>query len=133
MGDDCRLLDIDPLTFGSEPHLISLGNRVTVTAGVRFITHDGAAWVLRKSHPGIGVYGPISVGNNVFIGFNALILPDVHIGDDSIVAAGAVVTRDVPSGAVVGGVPARVLSRITDYEARALAKAELNTAVADRR
>lgn len=59
--------------------------------------------------------GPASIGHDVWIGANALILRGVHVGDGAIVAAGAVVTTDVPPYAIVGGVPARVIrSRFDD-------------------
>jgi acetyltransferase-like isoleucine patch superfamily enzyme len=51
----------------------------------------------------------VDVGSNVWIGYNASILRGVRVGDNSIVGANAVVTRDVPANAVVGGVPARVI------------------------
>ena len=52
---------------------------------------------------------PVRIGNDVWIGCRAIIQPGVSIGDHAIVGAGAVVTRDVPAGAIVGGVPARVI------------------------
>jgi maltose O-acetyltransferase len=57
---------------------------------------------------------PVSIGNDVWIGARVILLPGVHIGDHSIVAAGAVVTRDVPPWSVVGGVPARILKSRLD-------------------
>lgn len=56
--------------------------------------------------------GPINIGNNVWIGEHACILSGVKIGDGAIIAANAVVTRDVPQNSVVGGVPARIIKRI---------------------
>ena len=53
--------------------------------------------------------------NNVHIGINAVIMPGVHIGDNSIIACNAVVTHNVVAGSVVGGVPARVIESIEDY------------------
>lgn len=63
-------------------------------------------------------YVPIRIGENVWIGSNATILPGVTLGDWAVVAAGAVVTKDVPPMTVVGGVPARVLRTIPEGEAR---------------
>jgi acetyltransferase-like isoleucine patch superfamily enzyme len=54
----------------------------------------------------------VVIGDNVWIGSNAIILPGVHIGENSVVAAGAVVTKDVPSNTVVAGVPARIKKKI---------------------
>ncbi len=57
---------------------------------------------------------PITIGTHVWIGSNATILPGVTLGDWAVVAAGAVVTQDVPPGAVVGGVPAKILKVIPE-------------------
>lgn len=55
---------------------------------------------------------PIRLGKNVWVGSHSTILPGVTIGDNAIIAAGAVVTRDVPADTVAGGVPARELKKI---------------------
>jgi acetyltransferase-like isoleucine patch superfamily enzyme len=55
---------------------------------------------------------PISVGNKVWIGAGVIVLPGVTIGDNAIIAAGAVVTTDVPADTIVGGVPAKVIKKI---------------------
>lgn len=59
---------------------------------------------------------PIHIGKHVWIGSNATVLPGVTIGDGAIVAAGAVVTHDVPENTIVGGVPARVLRHLSEEE-----------------
>ena len=59
---------------------------------------------------------PIHIGKRVWIGSNAAVLPGVTIGDGAVVAAGAVVTKDVPANAVVGGVPAKVIHYIHEEE-----------------
>lgn len=55
---------------------------------------------------------PIRIGNDVWIGSNATVLPGVTIGDGAIIAAGAVVTKDVDEKSVVGGVPAKLIKKI---------------------
>lgn len=59
---------------------------------------------------------PVTVGNDVWIGDRVVILPGVHIGDGSIIAAGAVVTHDVPAYTIVGGVPAKVIKSRSDAQ-----------------
>jgi acetyltransferase-like isoleucine patch superfamily enzyme len=113
LGHDVRV--IGKPDFGSEPYLIEIGNHVTVSSNVTFITHDGATWVFRHLPPYLGLqrFGRIVIGDNCFIGASAIIMPDVSIGSNSVVGAGAVVTRSVPANSVVAGVPAR---RICSYE-----------------
>lgn len=123
VGEDCRFLGTTSGTFGSEPYLISIGDHVTLTSGVHFVTHDGGVWTLRTKHPKIDVFGRIAIGNNVFIGLNAIILLGVTIGDNVVIGAGSVVNRDVPSDSVAAGVPARVLTNLAEYEARSVARA----------
>ena len=55
---------------------------------------------------------PIVLGRNVWVGSNATILRGVTVGDNSVIAAGAVVTKDVPAGSVVGGVPAEIIKKL---------------------
>src|SRR6476620_11192623 len=110
VGTDCRFIGTSAATFGSEPYLITIGNHVTLTAGVRFLTHDGGVWTLRHIDPAMDVIAPIAVGDNVFIGLNAIILPGVRIGSNVVIGAGSVVTKDVPDNTVAAGNPARVLN-----------------------
>ncbi len=72
------------------------------------IDHDLDPEQNRKNH-----YAPVKIGNHVWIGSNAAVLSGVSIGDWAVVAAGAVVTKDVPPLAVVGGVPAKVIKKIS--------------------
>jgi acetyltransferase-like isoleucine patch superfamily enzyme len=107
VGAGCRLLGIERSTFGSEPYLVSLGDHVTVTSLVRFITHDGGVWVLRDIHPDIEVVGRVTVGDNVFIGLGSILLPGTDIGPNVVIGAGSVVTGAVPGNTVAVGIPAR--------------------------
>ena len=118
---DCRVTGW--VRFGSEPYLISIAEHVTIAGGVTFITHDGATCVFRH-RPGFGhviKYKRIVVHHNCFIGSRSIILQGTSIGPDSVVAAGAVVTRDVPPGSVVAGSPARVIMTIDEYADKCLA------------
>ncbi len=119
IGSGCRIYTV---SFGSEPFLVSIGDRVTVTAGVRFVTHDGATWLVRDKRGRRLRFAPITVADDVFIGVNSVILPGVAIGARCIVGAGSVVTRSIPSGTIVAGVPAKAIGEFADYEKRALAQ-----------
>lgn len=113
LGRNCRLISAN---FGTEPYLIYIGDHVTISHGVQFITHDGGLWVLRERFPASDAIRPIIIERNCFVGLNAILLPGVIIGPNSIVGAGAVVTRNVPPGTVAAGVPARVFSTMDRYE-----------------
>ncbi len=106
--------------FGSEPYLIKIGNQCTITGGVKFITHDGGAWIFKEKCSDLTVFGKIEIKDNCFIGFNTLILPNVTIGPNSVVGAGSVVTKDVPPNTVVAGVPAKVINSSENYKKKCL-------------
>lgn len=115
VGNRCRFIATDSATFGSEPYLVTIGEHVTITAGVRFVTHDGGVWILRDEFPDLDIVAPIAIGNNVFIGLNVMILPGVTVGNNVVLAAGSVVTRDIPSNSVAAGVPARTIKSVEKY------------------
>ena len=109
-----------PGMFGSEPWLITLGNNVYITAGCRFINHDGGVLVLRHKEPKLEITKPIIIGDNVYLGTNSIILPGVKIGNNVIVGAGSIVTKDLPSDGVYAGSPARFIKSIDEYYQKCL-------------
>jgi acetyltransferase-like isoleucine patch superfamily enzyme len=117
LGSDCRIYTN---RFGTEPEFISIGDRVTITSGVIFLTHDGSTWLFRDKKGRRFFYNEIIIGNDVFVGVDSILLPGVHIGDDVIVGAGSVVTKSIPSGCIVGGNPAKIIGKTSDYRERAL-------------
>ena len=117
IGEDCEVFpDVE---FGSEPYLIDIGNHVRITNGVKFCTHDGGMWVLRnlygKAIPDADKFGKIKIGNNVHIGWNTIIMPNVTIGDNVVIGCGAIITHDIPSNSIAVGVPAKVIKTIDKY------------------
>lgn len=124
IGENCEIYK--SVSFGSEPYLIEIGNHVRINEGVQLVTHDGGLWVLRSPLSGFGDefqnadrFGRIVIRDNVHIGTNAVILPGVTIGENSVVGCGAVVTRDVMPNTVVGGVPAREIESLAQYAQKA--------------
>lgn len=111
VGEDCRL---NGVSFGSEAYLVKLGNHVSATR-VHFETHDGGMWIFRDKHPDWDKIRGISVGNNVYIGFDCFIMPGVTIGNNVIIGAKTVVTKDVPDNVVVAGVPGRIIKTTDEY------------------
>ncbi len=118
VGNDCRILTTK---FGSEPWLITIGNKVTITSGVVLLTHDGSTWSIKDQKGRRYLYKRIVIGNNVFIGVNSILMPGVRIDDNVIIAAGSIVTKSVPSGVIVAGNPARIIGQYEDYKQQALA------------
>ena len=113
-GARCRVFNAN---FGTEPWLIQMGNDVSIGSGVKFITHDGGVWVIRNitGNQRIDYFAQIKIGNNVFIGNDAMILPGVSIGDNVVVGAKALVASDLESNMVYGGVPARAIKTVQEY------------------
>lgn len=103
------------INWGTEPWIITLGNNVHITNGVKFITHDGGTLLYRNQIPDLEITKPIIVGNDVYIGLDASILPGVTIGNNVVVGAGAVVTKDIPDNSVAVGVPARAIKTAEEY------------------
>ena len=95
---------IGPVTIGNH---VNLAQGITVTA----LNHNFSEINKYIDEQGVSTT-PVVIGDDVWIGANAVILPGVTIGSHSVVAAGAVVTKDVPSGCVVAGVPAKIIKRI---------------------
>lgn len=102
--------------WSSEPYLITVGNNCQLT-DCRILTHGGGGSV-RCKHPDFDSFGKVVIGNYVYIGANALVLPGVTIGDNSLIAAGSVVTKSVPANIVVAGNPARVICTVDEFYLR---------------
>lgn len=108
IGDNVDI--IDSYLDGCHGRLISIGDNVTIT-GARILTHDAST----KKFIGYTKIGFVSIGNNVFIGNGAIVLPNTRIGNNVIVGAGAVVAHDIPDNSVVVGNPAKFLCRFDEY------------------
>jgi len=99
------------------PWMIKIGNHVRITQGVIILTHDYSWATLKIAHKGVilGASGMVNIGNNVFIGMNAIITRGVTIGDNVVIGAGSVVTKDCLPDGVYAGNPARRVAELDDY------------------
>lgn len=95
---------IGPVTIG---HHVNLAQGITVTA----LNHKFENPDIRIDEQGVSTK-PVVIGNDIWVGANAVILPGVTIGDHSVIAAGAIVTKDAPPHSLVAGVPAKVIKQI---------------------
>jgi acetyltransferase-like isoleucine patch superfamily enzyme len=95
---------IGPVTIGSH---VNLAQGITVTA----LNHNFEETGKRIDQQGVST-NPVVIGDDVWIGANAVILPGVTIGNHCVIAAGAVVTKDVPPHSLVAGVPAKIIKTI---------------------
>lgn len=109
IGDHTRIgihnTIIGPVCIGNH---VNLAQGITVTA----LNHNFEDVTRRIDEQGISTK-PVIIGDDVWIGANAVVLPGVTIGRHCVVAAGAVVTKDVPDHSVVGGVPAKILKTLS--------------------
>lgn len=106
------------------PWLVSIGDHVSITHGVIILIHD-YSWSVIKRHEEfkgeiLGAMSPVKIGNNVFIGMNAVITRGVSIGDNVIIGAGSVVTSDCEADSVYAGNPARKIMTIQQFREKRL-------------
>lgn len=108
IGENCYIYS-NKIDYG-HAFLIKIGNNVTIS-DARLLTHDGSTIRIL----GYSKCGRIEIGDNVFVGADAIIMPNVKIGSNVIVGAGAVVTKDIPENTVVVGNPAKIIMSYDEY------------------
>lgn len=117
IGENCHI-------YGAVDHghefLVTIGNNVTLASGSTVLTHDGST----KKIVGYSRVGRVDIGDDVFIGAGAIVLPNVSIGSRVIVGADSVVTRNIPSNSVAVGNPARVIGTYDAYVEKAKKQVE---------
>lgn len=121
---DIRIFQGATLTIGSGymnagaqircQNRISIGNNVAIARDVIVMDTDAHPLIYPDRHE-IHSAKPVVIGNNVWVGTRAIILKGVTIGDGAVIAAGAVVVKDVPSRTLVAGVPATVIRREVEW------------------
>lgn len=113
IGNGCHIFSNILL---SEPYLIKIGNNCTISTNVNFITHDASIGLYMGRNKFSDICGRIEIGNNCFIGNGAILLYGISLPDNTLVAAGSVVTKSfVELGNIIAGNPAKVVGKIQDY------------------
>ncbi len=107
-GDFLHLTCINKITIGND---VLTGRWVTITDNGHGTT-DFAVLHQPPMHRSLYSKGPVTIGNNVWIGDKATILPGVTIGEGSVIAANSVVTKDIPAYSIAGGNPAQIIRKI---------------------
>lgn len=101
------------------PSLICIGDNVDMNKNFTIMSHDfGHRVFLYKYGDFLSSSGPVHVGSNIYFGVNVTVLKGVTIGDNCIIGAGSVVTKDIPSNSVAAGVPCKVLCSLDEYYIR---------------
>lgn len=99
-----------------EPYLVSIGKHSTVAGNVCFLTHDASVGALGDRACRSDLCGRISIGENCFVGYGSILLSGISIPNNSIIAAGSVVTKSIPTqGCIIGGNPAKVIGSVEEY------------------
>lgn len=104
IGERC-FIGSDILFDGMHPELVSIGTHTKITSGTKILTH-----FFNPIDEGMYL-GKVTIGNEVFIGLNTLIVNPVKIGDGAVLAAGSVVIKDVPEWEIWGGNPAKFIKK----------------------
>lgn len=91
--------------------LITIGDNVTISPRVHILAHDAST----KGFLNYTKIGRVNIGNNVFIGAESVVLPNVTIGDNVVIGANSTVTKDIPSNSVYAGNPAKFIYTIDEY------------------
>lgn len=110
IGDRCRIFSN---IQSNEPYLIRIGDNVTISGNVTFCTHDNG--IIKVIEGKTDVVGPITVGNDCFIGMNSTLMLGITLGDNCIVGAGSVVTHSFPPYTVLAGNPAKRICSTEEY------------------
>lgn len=100
----------------TRPSLVSIGSNCYLNDGFTLLTHDWVTKVfINSGREFLPSSGRVTIGDNVSFGQNVMVLKGVHIGNNSFIGAGSIVTKDIPANSIAVGVPCRVIMSLEDY------------------
>lgn len=121
VNDDVHVAAINSVTIGND---VLIASRVFISDHLhgRYDGPNGSSPLIPPRLREVGGAGPVTIGNNVWIGEMVAVLPGVSIGDGCVIGAGSIVTRDIPPASIAVGAPARVI-KTYDFEKEMWTKA----------
>jgi NDP-sugar pyrophosphorylase family protein len=93
------------------PQFVKIGNNFISAPNSIILAHDASTFIFTNKYK----VKPTVIGNNVFLGAGAIVLPGVTVGNNVVIGAGAIVTKDVPDNVVVAGNPAEIICTLSEY------------------
>jgi acetyltransferase-like isoleucine patch superfamily enzyme len=117
IGNNYTILNRRSLSIDIQrPSLIEIGNNVFLNKNLNILAHDVSYVVFRELYGDfIPAWSGVSIGNNVYFGWNCTVLRGSKIGDNCIIAIGSIVTGEIPANSVAAGIPAKVICTIEEY------------------
>lgn len=117
IGENCVFRNVKTARIDiTRPSLIEIGDNVDMNHNFQIMTHDWASGVFRNVFHNIWPSsGKVKIGSNIYFGTDVIVLKGVTIGDNCVIAAGSIITKDIPSNSVAAGMPAKVICTLEEY------------------
>lgn len=117
IGEDCVFRSPGSARIDTQrPELVTIGSGVDMNKNFQILTHDWCSRVFRGYyHDFLNSTGEVVIGNNIYFGTDVIVLGGVKIGNNCIIAAGSIVTRDIPANSVAAGTPCKVVYSLDEY------------------
>lgn len=117
IGKNCVFRNVKTARIDiTRPSLIEIGSNVDMNHNFQIMTHDWAAGVFRNVfHNILPSSGKVKIGSNIYFGTDVIVLKGVTIGDNCVIAAGSIITKDIPANSVAAGAPAKVICTLEEY------------------
>ena len=117
IGENCVFRNVKTARIDiTRPSLVEIGDNVDMNHNFQIMTHDWASGVFRNVfHNILPSSGKVKIGSNIYFGTDVIVLKGVTIGDNCVIAAGSIITKNIPANSVAAGAPAKVICTIEEY------------------